>query len=269
MCTIPKCGSSSWRKFMLYLQFPDINTVKGKARYKAQYGQFYKPNKDEPDPHAIARNGLFHVRNPVTRVLSAWLSKNRFSNDPTQFAIHHDSFSSFIQNLSAIGEQRLLEADPHIRPLHTFCDYSRGAHYDIILRFEHRDIWAPLLLQHLNLVRSLGTRSNVNVDGKDKDKVDNGNRNGDSNKDGGMITMSEAQRQVMRQSLEKLAQGSQWRKSGTGAESMEVVLAHYDTATMALVRRLYAKDITLFGYEEESQLLDLALLLRQNNQWEN
>eukprot|EP00607_Mallomonas_marina_P011076 CAMPEP_0182423824 /NCGR_PEP_ID=MMETSP1167-20130531/9903_1 /TAXON_ID=2988 /ORGANISM="Mallomonas Sp, Strain CCMP3275" /LENGTH=177 /DNA_ID=CAMNT_0024603115 /DNA_START=65 /DNA_END=594 /DNA_ORIENTATION=- len=143
-----------------------------------QYGKYLKSNHSDPDPHAIAKNGVkliaalnaseavklyrdpkyikvFHVRNPATRLLSAWLSKNRFSNDPTSFAMHHDTFPSFVKNLSSLPDYVLMETDPHIRPLHAFCDYSRGAHYDVIIKFEERALWSPELVSHLQLRPSL------------------------------------------------------------------------------------------------------------------
>lgn len=58
MCTIPKCGSSSWRKFMLYLQFPFLTTSQGIKQYKTVYKDAFKPNNPNPDPHAIAKNGV-------------------------------------------------------------------------------------------------------------------------------------------------------------------------------------------------------------------
>lgn len=114
MCTIPKVGSSTWRKFMLNLQFPSLATADGKREYSQHYGV------TSPSPHNISQNGvklmaqqspsvaleyynnpkflkLFHIRNPITRVLSAWLSKNSLSNNPLPFAMYSPTFEIFIQ----------------------------------------------------------------------------------------------------------------------------------------------------------------------------
>ena len=114
MCTIPKIGSSTWRKFMLYLAFPSIDEVHGKKYYFETYGV------KRPDFHNISKNGLklmavqhpataleyyndpsllkvFHARNPMTRLLSAWLSKNAESKDPKPFAMHFATFGDFVQ----------------------------------------------------------------------------------------------------------------------------------------------------------------------------
>lgn len=116
MCTIPKVGSSTWRKFMLYLDFPELATDEGKKEYTKKYGVIL------PDAHNISKNGVklialqtpnialeyynnpnylkvIHVRNPITRVLSAWLSKNAESNNPLPFAKYSPTFESFIQVL--------------------------------------------------------------------------------------------------------------------------------------------------------------------------
>ena len=58
MCTVPKCGSSSWRKFMLYLQFPYLSTKRGKEYYKSIHKDVFKSYRTDPDPHAIAKNGV-------------------------------------------------------------------------------------------------------------------------------------------------------------------------------------------------------------------
>eukprot|EP00602_Paraphysomonas_sp_CaronLab_P011491 CAMPEP_0185039020 /NCGR_PEP_ID=MMETSP1103-20130426/35403_1 /TAXON_ID=36769 /ORGANISM="Paraphysomonas bandaiensis, Strain Caron Lab Isolate" /LENGTH=210 /DNA_ID=CAMNT_0027577737 /DNA_START=104 /DNA_END=733 /DNA_ORIENTATION=+ len=167
MCTVPKVGSSTWRKFMLYLDFPELASSSGQRKYARKYGVA------SPDAHNISKNGVklmalqspqraleyyndktylkvFHVRNPVTRVLSAWLSKNAVSSNPLPFAMHSPTFTHFIQNLSS-SKIDLSKADGHIRFQHTFCDYDRGAHYDIYLKFENRFHWGWHLLNHLHL----------------------------------------------------------------------------------------------------------------------
>lgn len=116
MCTIPKIGSSTWRKFMLYLTFPDLITNDGQINYYKKFGVL------SPDAHNISKNGvklmalqtpqealnyynnpkylkLFHTRNPITRILSAWLSKNAMSNNPLPFAKYSPTFEIFIKVL--------------------------------------------------------------------------------------------------------------------------------------------------------------------------
>lgn len=114
MCTIPKIGSSTWRKFMLYLTFPNLDEAHGKQYYFEKFGV------KRPDFHNISKNGLklmavqhpataleyyndpsllkvMHSRNPVTRLLSAWLSKNAQSKDPKPFAMKFPTFGEFVQ----------------------------------------------------------------------------------------------------------------------------------------------------------------------------
>jgi hypothetical protein len=99
---------------MLYLTFPELSEADGLERYRERYGVKL------PDAHNISKNGVklmalqtperaleyysdenylkvFHVRNPVTRVLSAWLSKNAVSSNPLPFAKYSPTFEIFIQ----------------------------------------------------------------------------------------------------------------------------------------------------------------------------
>lgn len=104
MCTVPKIDSTTWRKVMLYLEHPE----------------FYQQGaRKAPDQHNIKKNGVklmahqspdvankyysnnnyvkfFHCRNPVVRVLSAWMSKNAASANPIAFAADYATFSDFI-----------------------------------------------------------------------------------------------------------------------------------------------------------------------------
>jgi hypothetical protein len=114
MCTIPKVGSSTWRNFMLYLDFPELSSENGRMEYARKYGV------EAPDAHNISKNGVklvalqtpqraleyyndasylkvFHVRNPITRLLSAWLSKNAQSSNPLPFAMHFSTFAAFVE----------------------------------------------------------------------------------------------------------------------------------------------------------------------------
>ena len=58
MCSVPKVGSSTWRRFMLFLQFPFLITREGVKNYRATYGHALRKSDREIDPHAIAKNGV-------------------------------------------------------------------------------------------------------------------------------------------------------------------------------------------------------------------
>ena len=125
MCTVPKVGSSTWRKFMLYLDFPELSSERGRQEYARKYGVV------APDQHNISKNGVklmalqtperaneyyndptylkvFHCRNPITRVLSAWLSKNAQSSNPLPFAMHSATFESFVDVSQANERKRMI-----------------------------------------------------------------------------------------------------------------------------------------------------------------
>lgn len=99
---------------MLYLDFPELSSESGKLEYTRKYGVA------APDAHNISKNGVklialqtparaleyyndatylkvFHVRNPITRLLSAWLSKNAQSSNPLPFAMKFATFAAFVE----------------------------------------------------------------------------------------------------------------------------------------------------------------------------
>ncbi len=108
MCTIPKIDSTSWRKVMLYLEHPEL------------YSPETLKNAGKPDQHNLRNNGVkiiaqqtpaealryynnpdylkvFHTRNPMVRVLSAWISKNNVSANPIPFAANYSTFDAFVK----------------------------------------------------------------------------------------------------------------------------------------------------------------------------
>jgi hypothetical protein len=109
LCAFVQIDSSTWRRIMLYLEHPELarsssrSAAKGSAR----------------DPHNIKKNGVkimahqapeiaasyynnetylkaFQCRNPLTRLLSAWLSKNANSSNPLEFAAPFHTFRDFV-----------------------------------------------------------------------------------------------------------------------------------------------------------------------------
>ena len=115
MCTIPKIDSSTWRRLMLYLERPDVV----RNRTFSGPGKLMSLEQRLQDPHNIKKNGVkimahqspsnatryyndatyikvFLCRNPVTRLLSAWLSKNSNSTNPLEFASNFPTFELFV-----------------------------------------------------------------------------------------------------------------------------------------------------------------------------
>lgn len=90
---------------------------------------------------------------------------------------------------------------------------DRGAHYDVILKFENRKIWGNLLLKYAQVENESMFQDMVNV----------------------------SQRHFM------------------GADVFKVILKHYTLKTLAIVKRLYAKDIQLFDYSDDVQFLENAI----------
>jgi hypothetical protein len=170
MCTVPKIDSTTWRKVMLYLQHPELYKKTAAVGTGASTDAV---DRKPPDQHNIKKNGVklmahqsplaadayynnakylkvFHCRNPVVRVLSAWISKNANSLNPIAFAADYGTFGDFIHNLRD-KSVNLSRADAHIRHQHSYCDADRGAHYDILLKLETRIYWNYYLLNFMKL----------------------------------------------------------------------------------------------------------------------
>ena len=128
MCTVPKVACTEFRKFMLLLQTPKMAKQFDKFDKGVNYtgvGKFplwnSKLNRSVlvPNVHNLRNNPIqimikqpanirwqvynspeylkvFHVRNPITRVLSAYLSKNNDSAYPMKFAKYNATFNDFI-----------------------------------------------------------------------------------------------------------------------------------------------------------------------------
>ena len=46
---------------------------------------------------------FFHCRNPIIRLLSAWISKNAYSKNPIPFAADYPTFEDFVHVIPAIS----------------------------------------------------------------------------------------------------------------------------------------------------------------------
>jgi len=88
------------------------------------------------------------VRNPVTRLLSAWLDKRE---DPSEWfsVFYTTSFADFVAHPKR--DPRALHSNEHFRPQADFCDLPSGARYDFVAKVEERMEWAWPLFEYLNL----------------------------------------------------------------------------------------------------------------------
>lgn len=127
MCSIPKVGCTQWRKLMLLLAVPEMETHFRNFEYGLNYTgpgkvakfnprfkrHFAIPNvhgfQDVKTMYRLSDNDklkyynnasylkVVHVRNPVTRILSAWLSKNNQSDDRHPWAENCATFKEFVE----------------------------------------------------------------------------------------------------------------------------------------------------------------------------
>lgn len=141
VCTPPRVGCSRWKRL---------------ARRIAGYKDYMQ------NPHNSATNGLrmagklslekklefwstpkvFKImlaRNPIERILSAYLSKKR------QYQLA-STFEAFVMT----GLNQTLGRE-HWAPMTEVCDSPAKLHYDFVARTEDRDIWMPQLVDFLRI----------------------------------------------------------------------------------------------------------------------
>ena len=146
-CSIPKCGVSRWRRLTRRAEgiaaWQDAN-----AHSPARNGLTYLADFSPAEATALANDRSYYsfviVRNPFTRLLSAWLDKKDFPqfNLPRRFA-------DFVRlNVTHAPGGRVNE---HFRPMVDFCGIHEGFRFDAVLKLEDIDEWGPRIVRRLNL----------------------------------------------------------------------------------------------------------------------
>merc|ERR1719160_1427319 len=93
------------------------------------------------------KNAIFKImltRNPLERLLSAWLSKKKVAKLPLHFGV----FTKMLNN------KKWANFNSHWKPQTFLCDSpGKGFHYDFIANVEDRDVWMPKLEEFLFIKR--------------------------------------------------------------------------------------------------------------------
>lgn len=157
VCMIPKNGCTYWKSLILRMQGnvewanPDHSAVHKAAKSEVSRGWtlFEKPDVLT----------LMLVRNPVARVLSAYLDKATNITgyyhemlQPFNPDLHGPaSFTQFVLHIQHSVEQG--KADPHWKLQSDACALPGGAEWDIHLKVECRALWGPSLFNRYDMHR--------------------------------------------------------------------------------------------------------------------
>lgn len=152
-CGIPKCGVSRWRRLIRRTENIE-NWGDKNAHNPTANGLLYLSDlTGAPAAEALANDSNMYsfviVRNPFTRLLSAWLDKRDFP----KFKLSRD-FGKFVRKLVATPTGKLNE---HFLPMSRFCGVQEGMRFDAVLRLESVDDWGPKLVKRLNITAEVST----------------------------------------------------------------------------------------------------------------
>lgn len=147
VCTPPKNGCSRWKRllrriqgFSDYMRDPHDWRTNGLVQAGRQSVAFQRNLWTKPNIFKIML-----ARNPLERLLSAWLSKKKVFNLPR-------SFGKFTQMLD---HPKWSGASVHWQFQTSLCDSPgtdiRSFHYDFIAKVEDRDIWMDKLEDFLSI----------------------------------------------------------------------------------------------------------------------
>lgn len=146
VCTPPKNGCSRWKRllrriqgFQDYMRDPHDWRTSGLVMAGMQPLHVQKKMWTKP---TIFKMML--ARNPLERLLSAWLSKKKVFKLPLHFGV----FTKMLDNKKWAG------ANVHWKPQTSLCDSpGKGFHYDFVANVEDRDVWMPKLEEFLSIKR--------------------------------------------------------------------------------------------------------------------
>lgn len=154
ICVVPKNGCTYWKALIMRMNgHPNWNSTMEYVRHDPRSnGIVYDRSMLDRGSGMLT---AMTVRNPMTRVLSAWKEK---SADTKGYYKHwfdqrpaaRGSFRNFIATIWGEvkrGADRS-EADPHWKRQVDHCLVPDGAVYDLYLKVECRGIWAPSLFHN-------------------------------------------------------------------------------------------------------------------------
>jgi hypothetical protein len=239
-CPVTKNGCTFWKALFMRMDnnplwnSPDIMDIHARLKEKLNY--------DESILKAPSGLVIMVVRNPVTRVLSAWLDKRRdpifrhlFESRPGSTG----SFAKFIEYITPEVTDHW--ANRHWGKQVDQCRLRYGAQYDMYLKAECRTLWGPGLFEHKEM--EYWTDSGWGPHGTEPFIRDDRRR------------VLQNQSGQVGQAPTTQSRASLKRRHSTGATSVAKVCKYYTPKLFWAVIELYIEDIRRFGYVEDCQRL--------------
>lgn len=231
-CLVPKNGCTFWKALFMRM---DGNPLWNSTDIM----DLHKPHKVklEQDERLLnTPSGLvvMVVRNPIARVLSAWLDKRGQGRGDYQwwFDTHPGTRASFAKFIKAITpEVNVHRADHHWAQQSDHCRLPSGAQYDIYLKAECRTLWGPSLFEYKGMER--WTDSGWGSSGADPFIRDERHK-----------AIDNASRSFEGRNFSK-------QRHSTGASGLSKICKFYTRELFWAVTELYFQDIKRFGYAED------------------
>jgi len=235
MCLPAKNGCTYWKAlFMRMLDNPNWNSPEEDARHNVNKTKLEHTWHVFDEPDALA---LMLVRNPVVRVLSAFLDKKSntsgyYKDLLRPYGFDKSGFEKFVKDI--VSNVQAHSADGHWRRQSDTCGLPEGATWDYYLKVECRALWGPAFFKKYDL--SKWTDSGWGSDGQQP-------------------FISAGQGAPAPTEIQGIQHNDRWGTHSHRADKMLKVCKWYTEANFLNVVSLYAQDIISFGYFDDVRRL--------------
>lgn len=152
MCLPPKNGCTYWKALLMRMAGNSLwNDPRPESRHNPELNKLPQSYGylDNPKTEAIML-----VRNPVARLLSAFLDKasdmhGHYEKLTAAYSYDAPGFGAFVRDVSA--DILKGEADTHWQSQIHHCGVSMGAEYDLYLKVECRTLWSPAMFDRYSM----------------------------------------------------------------------------------------------------------------------
>lgn len=238
-CRIYRVGCSRWGRLLRKIEgFQDYLSLWPYTRRQNGLKHFLDltPSRVEEILNSDHYFRFVLVRDPFSRLLSAWFAKR---NNSISEGLPRKSFSTFAQNISGtiLAEKRRSNrrvVDPHWTPISQYCGLS-SIPFDFVGHYETLHEWGPLLIRRIG-----GEREAASGWGK-------------------------------KDALSFLAASKSFGSLVSDASSTSVLHRYYTPQLVDIVAEAYAEDLILFNYTAFGRKLrqDVEIYQLNNNHRES
>lgn len=238
VCLPPKNGCTYWKALLMRMNgHPSWNDADPHSRHNPDINglTWSTAGLDTPSVTHEGNLAVMLVRNPITRVLSAYLDKSQDVHGVyTWMHEYTDRYGKpYRQGFAdwVTHEEQLIikgESDAHWRRQSDICGINFGAKWDLYLKVECRQHWGPSLFDRYNMHQ--WTDDGWGADEKQP------------------FIATDEENNIKSTWIEGVQHNSVSGKHNRGGTDLEDVCEYYWDYTFVKVVRLYAKEIKSFGY---------------------